>query len=60
MPDITMCTGEACNKKNSCYRYTADSDIRGQSYFVTPPVKEDGTCDSYWKISKKVVDEKKD
>ena len=46
MPDITMCKGEDCPQKESCYRYTAVPDIY-QSYFVEPP--NDGEkCNDYW------------
>lgn len=46
MPDITMCRGDGCPKKQSCYRYTAKASDY-QSFFMTPPVK-DGECDHYW------------
>lgn len=32
MPDIAMCIGKGCPKKNNCYRYTATPDQWGQSY----------------------------
>lgn len=47
--DICKCTGEGCQKKQSCYRYTAEASYY-QSYFETPPNK-DGQCDHYWKVS---------
>jgi len=47
MPDIAMCTGEQCPKKQMCYRHTAKASDY-QSYFMTPPIKEDGTCEYYW------------
>lgn len=46
MPDITMCRGDECPRKQSCYRYTAKASDY-QSFFMTPPVK-DGECDHYW------------
>jgi hypothetical protein len=46
MPDITMCSGEGCPLKDSCYRYTAVED-EYQSYFIDPPF-EDAECDHYW------------
>ena len=46
MPDITMCTGEECPKKQMCYRHTAKASDY-QSFFMTPPIK-DGQCDHYW------------
>lgn len=47
MPDITMCSGEGCPFKESCYRFTAKPNEYRQSYFVEPPIK-DGKCDHYW------------
>ena len=47
MPDITMCEGTGCPRKESCHRFTAPAE-EYQSYFVTPPVKEDGKCEMYW------------
>jgi hypothetical protein len=46
-PDITMCSGEGCTKKESCYRFVAVADDY-QSFFVSPPIKE-GECENYWK-----------
>jgi len=51
MPDIAMCTGDECQKKQMCYRYTAKASDY-QSYFMTPPVKEDGTCEYFWNNEK--------
>lgn len=49
MPDISMCSGENCPLKEKCYRHKAKpSDY--QTYFLNPPVKEDGTCEYFWKI----------
>lgn len=59
MPDITMCYGEGCPQKESCYRYLATPDEYRQSYFTTPPVKEDKTCDYYWKYNTKNNDNRK-
>lgn len=47
MPDITMCEGTGCPRKESCHRFAAKPS-EYQSYFVTPPVKEDGKCEMYW------------
>ena len=47
MADITMCTGEGCPLKESCYRFTAEKSDFMQSYFFTPPV--DGkSCERSW------------
>ena len=53
MPDIAMCTGvrngnQSCPRCGSCYRYTAKPTSFRQSYFATPPFKDDGECDYYW------------
>jgi len=51
MPDISMCAGDGCSKKITCYRYRAvPSGL--QSYFATPPIRPDGTCDYFNKIWK--------
>jgi hypothetical protein len=49
MPDITMCEGENCPQKETCYRYTA-TPSRRQSYFEKPPFKEGEfiPCGFYW------------
>lgn len=39
MADITMCKGGSCPLRLNCYRYTADFEPLGQSYFVEPPYK---------------------
>jgi hypothetical protein len=50
MPDIAKCTGEGCPKKESCYRFTSKPSMR-QSYFVKPPIEENGECKSYWEVN---------
>lgn len=58
MPDISMCPGTDCPKKETCYRFMATpSDY--QSYFIHSPIKEDGECDHYWEIVKPEIDKKK-
>jgi hypothetical protein len=47
MPDIAKCPGEGCLDKQNCYRFTAKAS-EYQSFFMTPPIKEDGSCDHYW------------
>ena len=49
MPDISKCPGTDCPLKENCYRFTAPDSFH-QSYFTTPPLNEDGSCDYYWKI----------
>lgn len=50
MPDITMCKGTDCARKEECYRHMAKPTPHWQSYFVTPPFKEDGSCQHFWKV----------
>jgi hypothetical protein len=47
MPDISMCSGRDCPMKQNCYRFTAKASDY-QSFFMNPPIKEDGTCDYFW------------
>lgn len=37
MPDITLCTGEDCEVKESCYRFTAEPNEYRQAYFSLTP-----------------------
>jgi hypothetical protein len=52
MPDITMCKGTACPKKESCYRFKATPSEFRQSYFANAPT-EGGACKYYWAIETK-------
>ena len=47
MADITMCKGEGCEAKHTCYRFTALPYEYKQSYFDESPIKNNG-CDMYW------------
>ncbi len=47
MPDITMCSGESCPRRDRCWRHTAKPDSR-QSYFAKPPLTADGGCIHFW------------
>ena len=51
MPDISMCMGNDCPLKETCYRYKAKPS-EYQSYFMEAPYK-DGDCSHYWEISSK-------
>lgn len=55
MPDITMCGSEQCGLKETCYRNPASgtepSEYR-QSWFVEPPIKDNGFCHYYWETKK--------
>lgn len=33
MADMTLCGGDGCDKKDTCYRYLAKSEAIHQSYF---------------------------
>lgn len=48
--DITKCEGTNCPIKENCYKYLAPSKEEYQYYYVTPPFKEDGTCDHKWTL----------
>jgi hypothetical protein len=41
MPDITMCKGDNCSLKESCYRFTANPNKKYQSYFSEIPYNEE-------------------
>ncbi len=51
MPDISMCVGNDCPLKETCYRYKA-KPCEYQTYFMNPPY-EDGKCEYYWKMESK-------
>jgi hypothetical protein len=49
MPDISMCAGGNCPKKQDCYRYTAKPSQYMQSYFSEVPYNiEEQNCDYFW------------
>lgn len=54
MSDITMCTGEDCELKETCRRYTAPVSPYKQSYFTQCPAvvkkdeNRDDPCEYYW------------
>ena len=50
MPDISMCSGQTCPQKDTCFRYLAKPSEWRQSYFLGIPLKEDGTCEHYWEV----------
>jgi len=49
MPDIAMCNGDGCAKRDTCYRATATPSYY-QSYFTLNPIKDEnsGECPEYW------------
>ena len=61
MPDISMCKGLDCPNKTNCYRFMAEAEPLGQSFFSDPPFTlkfEDDNeypifkCDYYWPLNK--------
>ena len=58
MPDITMCTGGDCSKKEDCYRYTANPSPYLQSFFSEVPYNAEAKeCDSF--LDNRIREEKK-
>ena len=49
MPDITMCTGQGCPSRNSCYNPRAIPKEQWQSWFAAPPIA-DGDCRHFEQI----------
>lgn len=47
MPDISMCKGDGCELKDTCYRYLVKPS-KFQSYFDPP--KKGKECVSYWEV----------
>lgn len=45
MPDIAMCDGEGCRKRQTCYRFIVKLD-KAQSYIKPDPK----TCQHYWPV----------
>jgi len=39
MADITMCNGNKCDKKDTCYRHTAPLNHHQQEYFMASPLE---------------------
>jgi hypothetical protein len=47
--DITMCSGDNCQKKESCYRFTALPNDYWQAVFIDVPVDlVTQECEHYW------------
>ena len=46
MADISMCSGDGCEAKHTCYRFTAKPS-EYQSYFAATPIENEG-CEYYW------------
>ena len=50
MADISMCAGEGCEVKETCYRSQATPSKYRQSYIKPDIQKKD--CDYYWNLQK--------
>lgn len=54
MADITMCFGENCPIKESCFRFIAEPEANDmQTYFVNAPgemVDDEFSCSFLWKV----------
>jgi len=52
MSDITKCSGNGCPIKEKCYRFTAKTFPKYQSFFTEPPLEKDEngniTCKMFW------------
>jgi hypothetical protein len=46
-PDLTMCPGTGCPKRETCYRATAQPSPHWQTW-MHPPRLPDGSCEYYW------------
>ena len=47
MPDIAMCSGQGCTKRQTCYRYTATPNGLRQAYIkIADPVN----CDMFYPV----------
>jgi len=44
MPDITLCSGEGCNIKETCRRYKAQPSEYYQYYFMGTPFFTEDNC----------------
>lgn len=56
MPDISMCAGGDCPKKQQCYRYTATANPMRQSYFGVLPYNSDtNSCVYYMPMVKRDI-----
>ena len=56
MPDITMCEGNNCPLKETCYRYKAKPSEFAQSFFIGTPfeiIEGEPKCNHYWEIKNK-------
>ena len=57
MPDISMCTNEACVDKKQCYRYTA-TPSSWQSFMKFDGPSGDSPCSAFWQNDEKKTEDK--
>ena len=49
MPDISMCPGLHCQKKEECYRFTATPSTYLQAYMLPLATNgREGGCEHFW------------
>ena len=53
MADITKCSGDYCELRETCFRYKAKDNAYRQSYFVNQPNANSYDCDMYWEYCSK-------
>ena len=56
MTDISKCTGDACDKKDTCYRYLAPDNPYYQSYILAEDTIDKDGCCKYYIASKRTSD----
>jgi len=44
MVDFTKCMGGDCTEKEKCLRYTAESSVQWQAWFVAYPIRDNRVC----------------
>lgn len=54
MPDIAMCNGGGCPKKETCFRYRAVPNPLWQAWSVFP-TEADGDCEYYIEVTNEQV-----
>ena len=54
MADISMCSGEGCPKKTTCYRYTAEANPYRQS-FLSDVIYEESNSNCLNFIEDKII-----
>ena len=53
MPDISMCMGNKCPIRETCYRYTATPSGKWQSYFGES-AWDGAACEYFWNNKEKI------